>query len=130
MAVSVLKPDNSQWIEEVGTETPLFVETGQLGLYRVSVRDRGGDRPAGAFAVNLFDPSESAIRPAETVRFGQTTLEAVTEEDVGQRELWPWLAAFAFIVLLGEWWVYHRGWRLPQLPDRGTIFERFGHHRQ
>jgi hypothetical protein len=127
-AVTVLKPDNSEWTEEVGTEALLFAETGQLGLYEVSVRDAGGDRPAGSFAVNLFDSSESAIQPAEVVRFGQTTLEVVTEEDVGQRELWPWLATLAFIVLLGEWWAYHRGLRLPQLPDRQTILDRFGRH--
>jgi hypothetical protein len=29
--------------------------------------------------------------------------------------LWPWLAALAFIVLIIEWWVYHRGSTLPRL---------------
>ncbi|MCI0729907.1 MAG: hypothetical protein L0332_24755, partial [Chloroflexi bacterium] len=112
--VLVQKPDGTTWTAEVGQEALVFAETGQLGLYRVTLRDAGGDRPAGSFAVNLFAPAESAIQPAAAIRLGQTTVETAGEEDVDQRELWPWLAAVAFVVLLLEWWVYHRGTRLPQ----------------
>jgi hypothetical protein len=93
----------------------IFAETEQLGLYQVLLRDPTGDRPAGSFAVNLFNPAESAIAPVETLQVGQTAVAPADEGDVGQRELWPWLLVIAFVVLLVEWWVHFRGAQLPKL---------------
>jgi hypothetical protein len=112
--VLVEKPDEGVWTAEVGDEAVIFAETGQTGLYNVILRDTNGDQPAGSFAVNLFSTAESTIGPAPEIVLGQTAVETADEDDVGQRELWPWLAAIAFIVLLVEWWVYHRGTRLPR----------------
>ena len=109
-AVLVTKPDGTTWVQEVEEGDIFFTESGQLGLYQVALRDSGGSRAAGSFAVNLFSPEESAIRPADTLQIGQTTVVSSGEEgDIGQRELWPWLAALAFIILMLEWWVHHRG---------------------
>jgi hypothetical protein len=113
-AVSVIKPDGTSWTAEVGESDIIFAETGQLGLYQVLLRDTAGERPAGSFAVNLFNPAESAIAPAEIVQVGQTAVTADDEGDVGQRELWPWLLGIAFVVLLLEWWVHFRGAKLPK----------------
>jgi Ca-activated chloride channel family protein len=118
--VAVVKPDGSPWSVDVGEEAIFFTESDQLGLYTVELRDEAGTQPAGSFAVNLFAPVESALQPAEAVTFGQTTIESAAEGDVGQRELWPWLAAVAFLVLIVEWWVHHRGTRWPQLPGRAS----------
>lgn len=118
--VVVVKPDGTNWSAEVGEEAIFFTETDQPGLYGVELRDETGRRSAGSFAVNLFAPAESALQPAEAVTFGQTTVESAAEGDIGQRELWPWLAAVAFIILVIEWWVHHRGTRLPQLPGRAS----------
>lgn len=118
--VLVEKPDETVWLAEVGEEAVIFAETHQPGLYQVSLRDSNGDQPAGSFAINLFSTAESTIGPAPAIILGQTAVETADEGDVGQRELWPWLAALAFIVLLVEWWVYHRGTRLPR-PSRRTI---------
>jgi hypothetical protein len=117
-AVSVQKPDGTTWRADVGETALIFSETGQLGLYAVSLQDDNGARPAGSFAVNLFSPAESQIQPAATVRIGQTTVETATDGDVGQREFWPWLVGLAFIILLTEWWVHHRGAQLPKLNLR------------
>jgi Ca-activated chloride channel family protein len=114
-AVAVTKPDGAIWTADVGEEDLFFTETNQLGIYRVSLRDNSGDRPAGSFAVNLFNPAESAIQPVTRLQIGQTTVETAVEGDVGQRELWPWLAALAFIILIIEWWVHHRGTQRPQI---------------
>jgi hypothetical protein len=109
-ALLVTKPDGTTWVQEVAEGDILFTESEQLGLYQVALRDSSGDRAAGSFAVNLFSPEESAIQPADTIQIGQTTVVTAEEEgDVGQRELWPWLAALAFIILMLEWWVHHRG---------------------
>ncbi|MDX1687896.1 MAG: VWA domain-containing protein [Candidatus Promineifilaceae bacterium] len=117
-AVLVEKPDGATWTEPVGEGSLLFAETGQLGLYRVALRDASGEQMAGTFAVNLFSSLESEIRPAPAIRLGQTAVEAPDEADVGQRELWPWLVAAAFVILAVEWWVHFRGARLPQFSLR------------
>lgn len=122
-AVLVQKPDGSRWTAEVGEEDLFFTETDTPGLYTVLLRDAAADRPAGSFAVNLFNPAESAIRPVESLQIGQTAVETEDEGDVGQRELWPWLLAIAVVVLIVEWWVHHRGTRWPKLPS--TAFGRF-----
>jgi len=114
-AVLVEKPDGTVWTAEVGEEALVFPETNQLGLYHVSQRDDEGTRAAGSFAVNLFSPIESAIAPAESLNIGQVSVEVETEGDVGQRELWLWLLAVGLILLVIEWWVFHRGTRLPKL---------------
>ncbi|HSM58444.1 MAG TPA: VWA domain-containing protein, partial [Candidatus Sulfomarinibacteraceae bacterium] len=103
-AVLVEKPDGQLWTGPVtGEGALLFDETTELGLYHVRLRDAGGDRDAGSFAVNLFAPGESAIAPAATLQLGQETVGAPGDGDVGRRELWAWLAAAAFLLLLLEW---------------------------
>lgn len=113
--ISVQRPDGVIWASAVEDANLLFTETTQPGLYQVTVRDTAGERPAGAFAVNLFSADESRILPAATLNLGQKTAISAGSNDVGQRELWPWLAALALLILVIEWWVHHRGSRLPQL---------------
>jgi Ca-activated chloride channel family protein len=117
-AVLVEKPDGSVWTADVSEEALIFPETDQLGLYRVSLRDDEGTRPAGSFAVNLFSPAESAIQPADALQIGQVAAETTPEGDVGQREWWPWLLLIAVLILMVEWWVQHRGPKLPKLDIR------------
>ncbi len=84
-----------------------FTDTDETGYYAVNFLSKDATR-AEYFAVNLFDPSESNIRPAETLQIGQTTLTPAAAEQTGLREFWPWLAGLALLVLLVEWLVYHR----------------------
>lgn len=117
-AVSVQKPNGEIWRALAGEGELIFTETGEPGLYTVLLRESSGDRPAGTFAVNLFSLAESDITPQTAVRIGQTTVETAVAADVGQRELWPWLAALAIIILIAEWWVHHRGTQLPGFKKR------------
>ncbi len=122
-AILVQKPDGELWTATVEEEqTILFDETGRQGVYTVTVRESGGDRVAGRFAVNLFAPEESAIAPAATLQLGQRTVDApgseATPGNVGRREFWPWLATLALIVLIVEWWVHYRGPHLPRVSKR------------
>lgn len=97
-----------------------FTNTEETGYYAVNFLSKDSTR-AEYFAVNLFDPTESNIRPAETLRIGQTTVAPAASEQTGLRELWPWLIALALAVLLLEWMVYHR--RLaPPLKIRSLDF--------
>ena len=88
-----------------------FADTGLLGVYTL----RSNQTALGNFAVNLFDPSESAIRPATSIRIGRVDVAASAAQEQGTFEIWPWIAAAAFVLLLVEWWVYHRGMPAPKL---------------
>jgi hypothetical protein len=68
----------------------------------------------GNFAVNLFDPFESNIRPAPSIRIGRDEVSASAAQEQGTLEIWPWIAAAAFGLLAVEWWVYHRGMTAPR----------------
>lgn len=115
-AMLVDKPDGERRILTVDEEQRiLFEETDQLGLYAVTAREQGGDRLAGRFAVNLFAPQESGIAPATTLSIGQRSEDAAQRGDVGRRELWPWLAALALLILIVEWWIHYQGARLPDV---------------
>ncbi len=94
-----------------------FSNTGLLGVYTLY----SGQTVLGYFAVNLFDPFESNIRPQPSIRIGRSDVTASAAQEQGQLEIWPWLAAAAFVILLGEWWVYHRGMTVPKM--RQTTLE-------
>ncbi len=123
-----LQPDQTLHIKLSGGETNLsvddpggghtavpadgsFANTGRLGVYSL----RSNQTVLGNFAVNLFDPSESAIRPAASIRIGREDVAASSAQEQGTFEIWPWIAAAAFVLLLIEWWVYHRGMPAPRL---------------
>ena len=59
------------------------------------------------------------ILPALELNLG-SQVEDIGEagEDVGQWEFWPWLAGIALLILALEWWVHHRGTRLPHISIR------------
>jgi hypothetical protein len=115
--IVVRKPDGTLWIRDVDEPAMIFQETDQLGVYDVLARDQSDERLAGRFAVNLMSAAESRIAPADSVRLGSSSLEAPGDGSVGQRELWPWLAFLALVVLLIEWWIYHRGAQFPRRDD-------------
>jgi hypothetical protein len=98
----------------------LFADTHKLGVYGVV----SNQMVLGAFAVNLFDPAESNIRPASLIRVGRAEVTAAERTESGQLEIWPWIAFLAFLILLIEWWVYHRGATLPARPDWRGLFQR------
>ena len=98
----------------------VFADTNALGVYSVV----SNQQVLGSFAVNLFNPAESNIRPAPDIRVGKATVAASARAERGQLEIWPWLAAAAFTLLLIEWWIYHRGPTLPAAPGWRGIFQR------
>ncbi|MEJ2210337.1 MAG: VWA domain-containing protein, partial [Anaerolineae bacterium] len=81
-------------------------DTAALGPYLLSW---AGQEQAG-FAVNLFAPLESDLRPAETLPLAgiDPAQEGATGPQRAQREWWRPLAWLALALLLVEWLVYHR----------------------
>lgn len=79
----------------------LYKDTEDIGVYLATWA--GGRR---GFAVNLLDGDESDIRPRDEVKIGEQVLASGPTR--GQpRDLWPWAALAALVLLLVEWALYH-----------------------
>ncbi|MBM4422533.1 MAG: VWA domain-containing protein [Chloroflexi bacterium] len=124
-AVGIFAPDDQLFTAGVTNAGALFADTTQLGIYGVGTASaQEGGKFAGFFAVNLFSARESNIQPAATLTVGRAQVAASVRDQVGQRELWPFVAAAALAILLIEWWVYHRGSSLPAAPGWRGLFQR------
>ena len=82
-----------------------FAGTDDLGVYEVSAGGRVIDR----FAVNLFDPEESAIQPrTEGLKIGHLEVAPQPAQEMVRREGWKYLVLAALAVLFFEWYIYNR----------------------
>jgi Ca-activated chloride channel homolog len=110
--ILVEDPQAREWTYslEQGAERVAFPETSRPGVYYVS-QYSGADLVAQeAFAVNLFSRDEAAIAPNLTPALPAAQAATTAGNPSGslgeptyRRELWPWVAAFGFLVLLAEW---------------------------
>ncbi len=76
----------------------------RAGLYTISA----GGETAATFTVGLLSPGETSLVSVEKLDFNEAPVSAAGEEVATNRPLWHWLAAGAFVLLLAEWWVFHR----------------------
>ena len=60
------------------------------------------------FCVNLLDAAESNIKPRDELQLGKYTKVSATTKQRANMELWRTIAALGLLVLLAEWWYYHR----------------------
>ena len=81
----------------------VFGDTFKQGTYRL----RAGTNET-VFCVNLLDAAESNIKPRDELQFGQYAKVSATTLQRANMELWRTIAALALLVLLFEWWYYHR----------------------
>jgi hypothetical protein len=81
----------------------VYGDTDRCGLYTVT-RKKGTQR----IALNLLDPQESrgAVEKEIKTVSGQATTGSAIPPIV--RPYWRWLALAAFVLLIGEWIIYHR----------------------
>lgn len=89
-----------------------FAQTNDIGIYSVTQHVHGQDR-SGAFAVNLFDPLQSRLAPADSLPIANSSNFSPSGNNIPRvlREIWPWIAAFFLLVLCAEWWLFSRGYR-------------------
>jgi Ca-activated chloride channel homolog len=111
--VRVARPDGSQREIPIERETLVYAETNQVGVYRVDVLENGEVIQSLPFAVDLFAVEESDITPRTSIQIGAAVITPEEQEEVGQREFWPWVALLALLILLIEWYVYHQRLRAP-----------------
>ncbi len=78
-------------------------DTARQGVYRMTV----GTNETW-FAVNLLDSAESDTEPRAELDFGKFGNVTATATRRASLELWRWIAAAGLLVLLFEWWFYHK----------------------
>jgi hypothetical protein len=98
-------PDGKSRVIEVEPDARELVigDTAHQGIYRL----RAGTNEV-AFCVNLMDSNESNITPREEIAVGKYARVGATTLKRANLELWRWVALAGMIVLLFEWWFYHK----------------------
>ena len=83
----------------------------RAGFYRLRPEVAGETLGETVFAANLGPHDEGDIKPADALAVGAMQAGEVSHGRAGVRhELWLYLVAFAMLLLLGEWFSYHRRW--------------------
>ena len=96
----VQKPDETT----VGLDGPIFTETDQIGVYTLFADGRQIER----FTVNLLNATESALSHSPTSAVADLSMDVEGGLQPMVQEIWRWFALSAFLLLLLEWWFYHR----------------------
>jgi len=89
-------------VEEDSREI-IFGETARQGVYRLTA---GTNQTQ--FCVNLLDPAESDISPRPTLPFSKYEIVEASTLKQANLELWRWFALGGLVVLMFEWWFYHK----------------------
>jgi Ca-activated chloride channel family protein len=107
-AVRVTRPNGST--ARIGAEggQALLADTAQLGVYRAE----WGQEQQVYFAVDLFSPQESDVRPADSLPLAGSAGGAGEREGAAaqqaRHEWWRALAFAALAALVAEWLIYQR----------------------
>ena len=86
-----------------GESSVAFDDTDEVGVYRTVAPEDGQ-----VFVVNLLSRTESNTAPVENISFGRKTLAAANAAATANREIWRVLALVGLLVLMVEWYIYHR----------------------
>lgn len=81
-----------------------FAGVEQCGIYRVTLPENAGV----SIAANLFDRRESLLDTTESLVIGSKTVKTTSIDKQVNREYWRYLVIAFLVVLLVEWFVYHR----------------------
>jgi Ca-activated chloride channel family protein len=104
-SATVSRPDGSTVRLAPEGGRVVFADTAQLGVYSAAWSESG----QANFAVNLFAPQESDVRPAETLPLvGAGGTGEGERPQQARREWWRPLAFLALALLMIEWLVYQR----------------------
>jgi Ca-activated chloride channel family protein len=81
----------------------VFGDTSRQGVYRLRIGTN-----AITFCVDLLDSAESNIKPRDELQLGKYTKVTATTLQRANMELWRTIAGLGLLVLMIEWWYYHR----------------------
>ena len=117
----VRRPDGTSARYETQGGRLVYPDTNQLGVYRIG----WGEAEGATFAVNLFLPEESRVKPAETLALLEARDGNEAEaQGQGRREWWRPLAFTALALLLVESLVYQRATLVRLLSGARQVLAR------
>src|SRR5688572_850083 len=104
-SAEITLPDGSKRTREIDNNRKelLFGDTQKQGIYKVTA---GTNQIT--FCVNLLDNLETDTTPRKEIQFGSFAKVTSNTTRQANLEIWRWFALTALIVLLFEWWYYHR----------------------
>lgn len=104
-SAEITLPDGTKRTREIDNNRKelLFGETQKQGIYKVAA---GTNQIA--FCVNLLDNLETDTTPRPEIQFGSYAKVASSTTRQANLEFWRWFALTAFMILMFEWWYYHR----------------------
>jgi hypothetical protein len=101
----VVRPDGeADRVLTTRARTLHYARTRHVGPYRVEPGIPGYD----LFAVNLFDPVESRVEPADRLTIGADAVAAGAGRIEVSKPAWPFVLLAVLVLLLLEWVVYNR----------------------
>jgi len=105
MKAQITLPDGTKKTLNIEPNVNEFVfgDTYKQGIYKLNLGTNNI-----TFCVDLLDAAESNIKPRDELQVGKYTRVAATTVQRTNMELWRTIAAIGLLVLLGEWWYYHR----------------------
>src|SRR5712672_169891 len=81
----------------------VYGDTFKQGIYRVRLSTN-----EVTFCSDLLDSAESNIKPRDKLQLGEHTTVTATTLQRTNMELWRTIASIGLVVLMIEWWYYHR----------------------
>ena len=79
----------------------------RCGAYRIAWQGADGASGERWVAVNMLDAAECDVAAVDRLTLSGQAVRTVAREG-GALDLWPWILGLAFVLLLAEWWIYHR----------------------
>jgi Ca-activated chloride channel family protein len=101
-----VKPPGGDWEKvtlDAGAREAVYGATDRQGAYQL----RWGTNEV-AFAVRALDIAESDSAPRAEIAVGRFGGTAATTVKMVNLEIWRWPAAAALLILMFEWWYFHR----------------------
>jgi len=99
-------------VDTVRTPDPTQFAYGPLRLSGVHLLtwQRAGEegQQSRPFAVNLFSETEGRVQAEQQITIGQESVEGQLGSQAAYTSLWPWAIGVCLVVMMLEWWVYHR----------------------
>jgi hypothetical protein len=108
--VQIVTPDGTaQSVEMLDPEAFSWGPARLAGLHVIMFDSPDSPvRQSRPLAVNLISELEGDIRPAPEVVLSQDRVEGVGGGGAAYIPLWPWAVGVCLVVVMLEWWTYHR----------------------
>jgi len=102
---TVVAPDGTRQTVETSVDGILSAAAApQIGRYSI----REGETEVASTGASLLSQLETSLETVDTLQVKETKVGAVTDKIPLERPLWPYLALAGVILMLVEWWFFHR----------------------